>query len=123
MRTNRGFDIVVTTKHIDPRYELVGNDTSISTDTGELRLFRIQPQPSTSALPSFSGRWDHKTNAVDIDRFRDGRMDKNFQGHHTQPGQPGVYDIDINVLPEGNIFTGTIELRTELGLQLDDSML
>lgn len=125
VRTNRGFNIVVITKHIDPRYELVCNDTSIATDTGELRLFRIQPQPPTLALPSFSGRWDHASNTVDVDLIRNGRIQKNaaFQGHHTVRDGQGVFHVDIHLPLEGNVFTGTIELGTELGLRLADSML
>jgi hypothetical protein len=120
LRTNKAFRIKVTIQQMDPRYELCFKETSVSTDTGDLRLFSINPQQP--GLPSFSGRWDHNENMVDIDLMRNGRTEtKNFKGHHTVPDAQGIYHIDIHV-PEGNIFTGSIELGTELGLLLEDSI-
>jgi hypothetical protein len=119
VRTNKAFRIKVTIQQMDPRYELCVKDTSVSTETGELELFRIEPQQP--GLPSFSARWDHNRNTVDIDADRNGSIAKDFQGHHTVRDAQGVHHNDVRV-PEGNIFTGTIELGTELGLRLEGSL-
>jgi hypothetical protein len=119
LRTNEAFGIRVNTQHIDPRYELVINEAFVSTDTGELRLFDIKPK--REGLPLFSARWDHNANTVDIDLIREGRTEKNFQGHHTSRDAQGAYHIDIRVA-EDIFFAGTVHLATELGLQLQDSL-
>jgi hypothetical protein len=119
LRTNKAFGIEVRTQQIDPRYKLVLNDNPLSTESGDLRLLSIEPQQP--GLPRLSGRWDHNDNTLDIDLIRNGRTEKNFQGHHTVRDAQGVYHIDV-VIPEGNVFTGTLSMGTELGLLLKDSM-
>jgi hypothetical protein len=119
LRTNRALAVEVTTQQIDPRYKLLVNDAPVSTETGELRLFTIEPQQP--GIPSLSGRWDHEANTVDIDVLRNGCYEKPIQGHHTVADPKGIYHIDVYIR-EGNIFTGSIRLGTELGLSLRDSI-
>jgi hypothetical protein len=117
--TNGAFGVEITTGHIDPRYALIASTDPEATPSGDLRLFRIDPRPEHSNLPSFSARWDHNHNTVDIDLIRNGLYEKDFQGHHTVLASPGVYDCDVDV-PEGHIFTGSVRLGTEFGLRLAD---
>jgi len=82
--TNSAFGVEITTKYLDARYTPPVASTEVeATETGELRLFRIDPQPNNSDLPFFSARWDHNGNTLDIDLVRNGRYEKNFRGHHT----------------------------------------
>jgi hypothetical protein len=103
------------------RYALKVYEEPVSTAQGDLRLFEINPQPADPGLPSFSGRWDHHQNTVDIDAIRNGLYEKAFRGHHTIIASAGIYDCDIYV-PEGHIFTGSVALGTKFGLRLADSL-
>jgi hypothetical protein len=52
--TNGAFGIEVTTEHIDSRYMLKYTEP-VSTPSGDLRLFEIEPERPHAGLPSFSG--------------------------------------------------------------------
>jgi hypothetical protein len=119
--TNGAFCVKITTQQIDARYALKVYEEPVSTAQGDLRLFEINPQPADPGLPSFSGRWDHHQNTVDIDAIRNGLYEKAFRGHHTIIASAGIYDCDIYV-PEGHIFTGSVALGTKFGLRLADSL-
>jgi hypothetical protein len=120
--TDGAFGVEITTRYLDLRYAVLVTSTEVkATASGDLRLCSISPQPEHNDLPSFSARWDHSGNTVDIDLIRKGRCEKEFQGHHTVVASPGIYDCDIHV-PEGHIFTGSIRLGTELALRLADSL-
>ena len=107
--TNGAFCVKITTQQIDARYALKVYEEPVCTAQGDLRLFEINPQPADPGLPSFSGRWDHHQNTVDIDASHNGRYEKAFRGHHTVTASAGIYDCDIYV-PEGHIFTASVAL-------------
>jgi len=120
--TNGAFGVEITTLYLDPRYAPPVTSTEVKTTaSGDLRLCSIFPQQEHNDLPSFSARWDHSANTVDIDLIRKGRCEKEFRGHHTVVVSPGIYDCDIHIT-EGHIFTGSIRLGTELALRLADSL-
>jgi hypothetical protein len=119
--TNNAFDVEVAIRHLDARYSLKVYDDPKSTRTGMLRLCSIDPDPAHSDLPSFFARWDHNHNTVDIDLGRGGRIENDFHGHHTVLASPGTCECDIHAA-EGHIFSGSITLKTGLGLRVGDSL-
>ena len=96
----------------------------MTSSTGHLELFRIEPlHPGP---PSFSARWDQKSDMIDVDlrgsatarrAFRLGI--RGYRGHHAKivSDSPRIYEIDIRV-PEGPIFKATIALIVDLSLML-----
>jgi hypothetical protein len=99
--------------------------------TGLLVLFRIEPKPGRSDLPSFSVRWDQGANTVDIDLIGDPQEKQNFalpipgyHGHKTTiiTDSPRVYAIQIETPATGPIFIGTVALNIAFGLELSGSL-
>lgn len=119
-------DIIVTTTFISAEY--CQPPTSIrevrTSETGHLELLRIEP--NRAGLPSFSVRWDHKDNSVDIDLISINEEEVacfkaekcGYRGHHTdkldQPSRTHV--IDIETPATGPVFRGTLTLNIDLAV-------
>jgi hypothetical protein len=90
--------------------------------TGLVELFRIEPR--ISDLPTFSIRWDHRDEFIDVDLLADGEGPKRFKkgdpgyrGHHTRKrgNGPRTYEIDIETPLTGPVFKGLITLSIFFG--------
>lgn len=121
--------IVVETEFIDPHYTLEVDAVSPATDTGLVSLFRVAPDDL--ALPGFAGRWDDRTQAVDIDPDPIDSIPRDlwtseqggYRGHHThrRSEDPRVYGIDIGT-PSGPVFKGRITLNIQISLSFTESL-
>ena len=116
--------VQVTPQRMNPRYKLSRKELCLTSSTGHLELFRIEPLHPGS--PSFSARWDQKADTIDIDLRGSAAATRAFRlgihgyrGHHAKivSDSPRIYAIDIRV-PEGPIFKGAIALIVDLSLML-----
>jgi hypothetical protein len=129
-----GHDITITKEFLNRDYSdpVVEPGAAPKTSTtGLLVLFRIEPKSGRSYLPSFSARWDHGPNTVDIDLVGDPGEERKFKsskpgyrGHRTTKvtDDPRVYAIDVETPATGHVFKGTIALNVDLGFELSGSL-
>jgi hypothetical protein len=119
-------DIIVTTTFVSAEYcQPPSSVREVRTsETGHLQLLRIEP--NRADLPSFSVRWDHKDNSVDIDLisineeevacFKAEKL--GYRGHHTDkldlPSRK--YLINIETPATGPVFRGTLTLNIDLAI-------
>jgi hypothetical protein len=124
LKTSGASVACLSARKVDPRYELSRKDFCLTSDTGHLELFRIEPV--RSGLPAFSARWDQKADMIDIDLDGDAASRRAFKkgihgyrGHHAHiaSDSPRIYEIDLHT-PEGHVFNGMIALIVDLGLML-----
>ncbi len=127
LRTTGAWNIRILTDQINPKYQIIAVKNSITSDTGYLELFCIEPLQL--GLPTFFGRWDLRPNTVDIDLLGDAAASSAFKnemngyrGHHTRviSDSPRIYGIAIQT-PSEHVFSGTIELNIGLGVLVQDS--
>jgi hypothetical protein len=96
--------------------------------TGHLELLKIEPRQTQAKMPTFSVRWDHKDDTVDVDllgnkeesyHFKTGA--NGYRGHKTKRlDRPSrVHSIDIETPSTGLVFKGTITLNIDLAESVD----
>ena len=118
-------DILVTTEFLSADYcEPPASVKEVrTTETGHLELLRIEPK--RAGFPSFSVRWDHKANSIDVDLVSSSEEEvrlfkaeeHGYRGHHTERDRPSrSYPIDIQTPATGPVFKGTIALNIDLGM-------
>jgi hypothetical protein len=111
---------------IHPCYEIEERSAS-RTETDRFEIFAIVPKDGDPALPSFVARWDEPEMTVDVDMHYQNKVEKKFNGHHTERhnlGEALPFPIRVE-LPNGKflqltdriIFEGSINLA-ELSLRL-----
>jgi hypothetical protein len=128
LRATEVRNIRLSTRQINPKYQVDSGINSTTSDTGRLEVLRIEArQPS---LPTFSCRWDLNANTVDIDLIGDAvarrafeKGKRGYRGHHTTivSDSPRIYEITIH-MPGEHVFTGTIQLEVGFGLLLQDTL-
>ncbi|MBZ5535169.1 MAG: hypothetical protein LAO31_04370 [Acidobacteriia bacterium] len=111
---------------IYPPYEIEIAVDPEASKTGHLELFRIIPK--SNSIPTFSFRWDHNENSVNVDihevpdETRDSfKKEKfGFRGHKTIRREDGSYLFCIEVPGDGTIAKGSIRLIANFGLKVSD---
>jgi hypothetical protein len=127
----------VSSRNINVTWEFLSKDYRAPTvaaeatpsATGHLELLRIEPKRTRMDMPTFSVRWDHKDDSVDVDllwnsdeeshRFKVREL--GYRGHHTHKlDQPlRTHAIDIATPATGSVFKGTITLNVDLAESLE----
>ena len=123
---------ILNTQHLDPEYKTICYSDLKAPPTGLVTLIDIVAAKEKT-LPSFSLRWDSKSDTVDVDIYLNGKNRKDlwdkpgYNGHHSTriKGPWRRFTIDITI-PDRKVFTGTvnigllIEVNQKLELELTD---
>src|SRR5262249_14320933 len=83
-------------------------------------------------LPSFSVRWDHTDDAVDVDLIKGNQREiysfrqqkKGYRGHKTQrvSGSPRIHAVDIAIPENGDVFKGKLTLSLGVAVAVSDTL-
>ena len=134
-KVTRTMDVdIISTKYIDPEYEIKALSNNSVTDTGRLEIAKLIPKKQN--LFEFIFRWDKNGNTLDVDIYKDNKaqskdlwfeVDKNkgyYTGHQTKKRDSNnmIFKVDIsNVKLDKRIFKGEIDVGLFFELIIKDS--
>jgi len=110
--------VEIVTRFKDDDYALAYVQKSFLSETGHLKVFELK----CPSGPDFSGRWDEKPSALDIDvlgvdraartSFKNSR--DGSSGHHTIQVTADAWKFAVNIIYRGRrIFEGTVHIALD----------
>jgi hypothetical protein len=99
--------------HLDKKYKFKLFPNTPATESGLVKVMELIPE--SSEMPNFILRWDEKSDTLDVDIYKNGKLCnelwgiEEYNGHHTQKIGNRRFGVKITI-PNKKIFEGIIDV-------------